>query len=114
MCFGRWDEWHVDLEKIITLEKLGSYLSCPASRKKAKSTCHSSMGPARATLQQPLDSCAALTVTPQKVPVPTPNRALPHGELQVAPCFSLMHSDIGHKTANSDSWAFACRRSGVV
>src|SRR5262249_55130247 len=27
-------EWHVDLEKIVTLEKLGSYPACPDSRKK--------------------------------------------------------------------------------
>ena len=30
---GRWAEWHVDLEQIVTMEKLGSYPACPASRK---------------------------------------------------------------------------------
>src|SRR5262249_48628394 len=27
-------EWHLDLEKIVTMEKLGSYPACPDSRKK--------------------------------------------------------------------------------
>src|SRR5713226_7185563 len=31
---GRCDEWHVDLEKIITVEKLSSYPACTDSRKK--------------------------------------------------------------------------------
>jgi hypothetical protein len=32
--FGPIDEWHVDPEKIVTVEKLGGYPTCPASRKK--------------------------------------------------------------------------------
>lgn len=32
--FGVADEWHLDLEKTVTMEKLGSYPSCPDSRKK--------------------------------------------------------------------------------
>src|SRR5262249_45614053 len=32
--FGPIDEWHVDLEKIVTMERLGSYPACPDSRKK--------------------------------------------------------------------------------
>src|SRR5262249_16125990 len=31
---GRSDEWHLDLEKTVTLEQLGSCPSCPVSRKK--------------------------------------------------------------------------------
>src|SRR5262245_45997387 len=31
---GRWDEWHVDLEKTVTLDKLGRCPACPDSRKK--------------------------------------------------------------------------------
>src|SRR5262245_51623028 len=27
------DEWHLDLEKVVTMEKLGSYPACPDSRK---------------------------------------------------------------------------------
>jgi hypothetical protein len=30
---GRSDEWHLDLEKTVTVEKLGSYPACPDSRK---------------------------------------------------------------------------------
>jgi hypothetical protein len=26
---GHIDEWHVDLEKIVTMEKLGGYSACP-------------------------------------------------------------------------------------
>src|SRR5262249_12465302 len=33
-CFGPIAEWHVDLEKIVTMERLGSYPACPDSRKK--------------------------------------------------------------------------------
>jgi hypothetical protein len=33
-CRGVADEWHVDPEKHVTLEKLGSYPACPDSRKK--------------------------------------------------------------------------------
>ena len=32
--FGPPHEWHVDLEKTVTVEKLGSYPACPESRKK--------------------------------------------------------------------------------
>jgi hypothetical protein len=33
-CGGRCDEWHVDLEKTVTLGRLGSYPVCPDSSKK--------------------------------------------------------------------------------
>jgi hypothetical protein len=44
------DEWHVDLEKTVTLEKLGSYPPCPDSRKERDlRNIH------------PIDSCTILT-----------------------------------------------------
>src|SRR5258707_624705 len=33
-CFRPIDEWHVDLEKIVTVKRLGSYPACPDSRKR--------------------------------------------------------------------------------
>src|SRR5262249_23845455 len=48
--FGQWDEWHLDFEKIVTLEKLGDCPACPDSRKEPRSKCHSSMGPKRTKL----------------------------------------------------------------
>src|SRR5215469_5126220 len=32
--FGRWDEWHLELEKNVTMDNLGSYPACPHSSKK--------------------------------------------------------------------------------
>jgi len=36
-CFGVSDEWDVSLEKVVTLEELGSYPPRPNSRKAARS-----------------------------------------------------------------------------
>jgi 5-methylcytosine-specific restriction endonuclease McrA len=32
VCCGRCVEWHLNLEKTVTMEKLGSYPACPDSR----------------------------------------------------------------------------------
>src|SRR5262249_58151733 len=34
---GRWDEWHLDFPRFVTLEKIGDYPPCPDSRKEPRS-----------------------------------------------------------------------------
>jgi hypothetical protein len=44
-CSGPTHEWHLDLKKIVTLEKLGDCPACPDSREEPRSKCHSSDTP---------------------------------------------------------------------
>jgi hypothetical protein len=60
------DEWHLDLEKLITVGNLGSHLTCPASSKKADLRAIRPIDRSNALWR---DSLISILIAPTLVPV---------------------------------------------